>query len=148
MNAAEQGNSVEIVSKIAAVVNLFRSQFPDSSADLSPWLKNSETEKFDDPHSVDLAFHFYKRSFLCQSYSILMQIRLSKEAQIQTQRVVGVELSGHDYMGQLWRFATTGSWEFWGVTPPLPEAQEKLRQICHQIFNLFDQATKSSVTEL
>jgi hypothetical protein len=64
MNAAEQANSVERVSKIAAVVNL------------SPWLKNAETAKFDDPHSIDLAFHFPCRNFACQSQTILMQIRL------------------------------------------------------------------------
>jgi mRNA-degrading endonuclease HigB of HigAB toxin-antitoxin module len=76
MNAAEQANSVERVSKIAAVVNLFKSQFPQITADLSPWLKNAETAKFDDPHSIDLAFHFPCRNFACQSQTILMQIRL------------------------------------------------------------------------
>ncbi|NJO40255.1 MAG: hypothetical protein HC769_11165 [Cyanobacteria bacterium CRU_2_1] len=38
MNANEQANSIERVSKIAAVVNLFRSQFPEASADLRPWV--------------------------------------------------------------------------------------------------------------
>jgi hypothetical protein len=50
-------------------------------------------------------------------------------------------------MGQRWRFATTGRWEFWGMTLPLPDAEKKLRQICLQILQLFDLVTKSSVTE-
>jgi hypothetical protein len=77
-----------------------------------------------------------------------MQIRLSKDAETELQQALGVELSGHDYIGQHWRFATTGRWEFWGVVLPLPDAQEKLRGICRQILNLFDQANKSSVTDV
>jgi hypothetical protein len=151
VNAAELANSVEIVSKIAAIVNLFKSEFPDTSADLNPWLHNAETAKFDDAHSVDLAFHFSQRNFACQSYSILMQIRLPETSEVNRQRMTGIELSGHDYMGQQWRFTASGhsefGGEFWGLTPPLPEAEHKLRQICLQILQLFNLTSKSSVTE-
>jgi hypothetical protein len=51
VNAAEQANTIEMTSKIAAVVNLFRSYFPNVAADLNPWLKNAETEEFDDPNA-------------------------------------------------------------------------------------------------
>ncbi len=142
MNAAEQASSVEKLSQIAAVVNLFKSQFPDIVADLSPWVKNAETAKFDDPHSIDLAFHFPRRSFTCQSQTILLQIRLSWPSESNLQRVTGIELSGHDYMGQQWRFATTGCKEFWGISLPLPETERKLRQFCLQVLTVFDRSAK------
>jgi hypothetical protein len=37
VNAAEQARSLQVASKIAAVVNLFKSEFPDAKADLKPW---------------------------------------------------------------------------------------------------------------
>ena len=138
MNAAEQAKSIPIVSKIAAVVNLFHSQFPEVLTDFNPWVKNSETVKFDDPYSIDLAFHFPQRSFSCQSQCILMQIRLPGATPTHSQRAIGVELSGHGGFGQQWRFSTTGHWEFCGLTPPLPDAQGKLRQICLKTLQLFD----------
>jgi hypothetical protein len=147
MNAAEQARSVERISKIATVVNLFRSEFPEVSADLSPWIKNAETAKFDDPDSIDLAFHFPRRSFACQGQTILMQIRLPETVEVDPQRVIGIELSGHDYRGQQWRFATTGRWEFWGLTLPPPDTERKLRQVCLQILQLFNLVVESSATE-
>lgn len=145
MNAAEQANSIEIASKIAAVVNLFQSEFPDTSVDLSPWLNDAETAKFDDPHSLDFAFHFQKWDFACQSSAILMQIRLPETKDLDSQRLIGVELSGHDYMGQQWRFATIGNWEFWGITLPIPEAEKRLKHICVEILRLFNLLAPSSV---
>lgn len=147
MNAMEQANSIERISQIGAVVNLFKSQFPDSSVNLSPWVKDENTAKFDDPDSIDFAFHFPRRSFVCQSQTILMQIRLPGTTIANPQRVIGVELSGHDYMGQQWRFATAGRWEFWGTVLPLPDAEQKLRQICLQILQVFNLVIKSGATE-
>lgn len=144
MNAAEQANSIETVSKIAAVVNLFKSQFPTTSADLTPWLKNAETAKFDDMDAIDIAFHFPCRSFTCQCQVILMQIRLPGSAGINSQRAIGVEVSGHDSMGQQWRFTTADRREFWGLILPLPDAEQKLRYICLQILQLFNLVTSSS----
>ncbi|TVP63628.1 MAG: hypothetical protein EA343_07925 [Nodularia sp. (in: Bacteria)] len=139
MNANEKVNSWQMVSKIATVINLFKTEFPDSMADLSPWLKNPETEKFDDPYSVDLAFHFSKRSCLCQSYCILMQIRLSSATESTMQRIVEIELSGHDYMGQQWQFATIENRNFQGVRLPLPEAEQKIKHICRQILSFWSE---------
>ncbi|UKO96876.1 hypothetical protein [Nostoc sp. UHCC 0870] len=137
MNANEKVNSWNMVSKIATVINLFKAEFPDSVADLSPWLKNPETEKFHDPYSVDLAFHFSRRSCLCQSYCILMQIRLSSANESAMQRIIEIELSGHDYMGQQWQFATIEHGKFHGVMLPLPEAEQKIRHICRQILSFW-----------
>lgn len=142
MNASEQAKSLEMVSKIAATVNLVRSEFPDLTVDFSPWLDSSETRKFDDPHSIDLGFHFVGRSFTCQSRSILMQIRLSvPDATLETAQTVRVELSGHDYTGQQWCFTTNAS-DFWGIVLPLPKAQMQFKQICQQVVCLFDPVAK------
>lgn len=137
MNAADKANSVEIVSKIAAVVNLFQSQFPEAAADLSPWVQNAETEKFDDPDSIDLAFHFPRYGWMSPSPTILMQIRLPRGGEVDPHRAIGVEISGHNYVGQQWRFATSGR-KFWGISLPFPDAEAKLKQICQQILQLFD----------
>lgn len=147
MNAAEQANSIEMVSKIATIINLFRSEFPDILADLKPWVQNAETEQLGNPHSIDLAFYFRQGNFACQSDCILMQIRLPRNTKVNPQRTIGIELSGHNYMGQHWRFATTGRWEFWGTTLPLPDVQQKLRQMCLQVLQLFERVTINSTTE-
>lgn len=146
MNAAEQANSVDKVSKIATVVNLFKAQFPEATVDLSPWLKNAETAKFDDPDAIDFAFHFPRHSFACQCQTILMQIRLPGAIATTAQRIGGIELSGHDAMGQRWRM-NTNSGQFWGTTQPLPEAEQKLTQICRQILRLFKLVVEGSPSE-
>jgi hypothetical protein len=58
MNASAQATNIAMVSKIAAIANLFKLAFPDTAPDLSPWLIDDQTKKFEDAHSVDLAFHF------------------------------------------------------------------------------------------
>jgi hypothetical protein len=143
VNAAQQANSIEMTSKIAAIVNLFRSYFPDVSADLKPWIENEETKEFDDPNALDFAFHFPGRNFRCHSNSILMQIRLCDREGIGRSNILGIELSGHDYRGQQWRFSTIGKWEFWGVGLPLPAEQEKFKQMCRQIMHIFDRLPKT-----
>ena len=54
MNAFEQAKSLMMVSKIEAILHLFRVQFPEIIADLKPWLNNEETEYFEDSNSIDI----------------------------------------------------------------------------------------------
>ena len=75
MNAAEQARNIEVTSKIAAVVNLFKLEFADAKVDLKPWMNDVDTRKLVDPESIDIGFHFPGRSRLVQSRSILIQIR-------------------------------------------------------------------------
>lgn len=140
MNAADQAQSIEAVSKIAAATNLVLSEFPDLAVDLSPWLKNAETRRFDDPNSIDLGFHFPSHSLTCQSRSILMQIRLLRSA--AQSKPIGVELSGHDHTGQQWRFTMPGQAEFFGAALPLPKVQTKLRRVCEQVLHLYSSAAQ------
>lgn len=50
MNASEQAKGLEVTSKIATVVNLFKLPFPDAKADLKPWRNDPDTINWVDPH--------------------------------------------------------------------------------------------------
>ncbi|MGF1541703.1 MAG: hypothetical protein ACFCU5_14845 [Pleurocapsa sp.] len=137
MNAFEQAKSLIMISKIEAIVYLFKSEFPDSLADLKPWIKNAETEKFEDTNSIDIGFHFPQLNFPCQCRSILMQVRLDREEKNKEFKLIGIELSGYETSHQLWTFSTIGNWQFLGAFPPTIRTQEKLKKVCSQIIKLF-----------
>ena len=58
MNAAQKATNIELATKIAALVNLFKSEFPDAKADLKPWQNDVDTRELVDPDSIDIGFHF------------------------------------------------------------------------------------------
>jgi hypothetical protein len=140
VNAAEQALTLETASKIATVVNLFKTRFPDAKADLKPWASDSDTQELVDPDSIDLGFHFPGRSRLLQSRSILVQIRLYQDPVTKARRAIGVELAGFDHQGKRWQLSTIQNWDFEGDTHPVPEMAESLRQFCREILGLFNQA--------
>ncbi len=141
MNAAEQATNLELTSKIASVVNLFKAEFPSIRADLKPWRNDPETREFVDPDSIDIGFHFPGRSKSFQSRSILIQIRFYQDPlnEREVGRCIGIEASGFDHSGKQWRLSTVEDWRFEGETQPEPEAGVKLRQFCRQILELFNQ---------
>ena len=139
MNAAEQANNLEIASKIATVVNLFKIQFPDVRVDVKPWTNDPETRELVDPDSIDIGFHFPGRSRLLQSRCILIEIRFYQDPIDKTRRVIGVEAAGYDHQGQQWKVSTIENWNFVGKTEPEPESADKLKLFCRQIFELFNQ---------
>lgn len=138
MNAAEQANSIEFASKIAAVVRLFKAAFPDLRADLKPWANDAETRELVDPDSIDVGFHFpgVSRSFGCRS--LLVQIRFYEDPEVQEKRVIGLEVAGFDHRGKRWSFSTIDSWSFTGETVPERTVGEQLKQCCRQVFELFN----------
>ena len=138
MNAAEQAKNIELTSKIAAVVNLFKSEFPDVKVDLKPWMNDADTRELVDPDSIDIGFHFPGRSRLLQSRSILIQIRFYQDPVEGSRRAIGVEAAGYDHTGQQWRFSTVENWSFLGQTEPAAESAQKLKHFCQQIFDLFN----------
>lgn len=138
MNAAEQVKNFELASKIAAVVNLFKSEFPDVRSDLKPWMNDPDTKELVDPDSIDIGFHFPGRSRLFQSRSILVQIRFYEDPLEKHRRAIGVEAAGYDHQGQQWRFSTVENWRFVGATAPVPEVAHKLKNFCHKIFEVFN----------
>jgi len=141
LNAAEQATNLEVASKIASVVNLFKTEFPNSKADLKPWRNDPETRELIDPDSIDIGFHFPGRSKSFQSRSILMQIRFYQDPFNDSRSCIGVEAAGFDHRGKQWLLSTVDDWRFEGATKPEPEASEKLKQFCRQILELFNQPT-------
>jgi hypothetical protein len=138
VNAAEQARNIELASKIAAVVNLFKSEFPDVKVDLKPWMNDQDTRELVDPESIDIGFHFPGRSRLLQSRSILIQIRFYQDPVEGSRRAIGVEAAGYDHTGQQWRFSTVENWGFVGETEPAAESAEKLKHFCREILGLFN----------
>lgn len=138
MNASEQANGFNVATKIAAIVNLFKSQFPDAKADLNPWRNDPDTQDLVDPHSIDIGFHFpgWSRRFQCRS--ILVQIRFHLDAVEQTKRLIGIETVGFNHQGEAWRLSTIESWQLVGKYLPVAEVEEKLKYFCRQVFEMFN----------
>jgi hypothetical protein len=137
VNASEQATNLELVSKIATVVNLFKSQFPDAKSDLKPWKNDPATRKLVDPDSIDIGFHFPGISKSWQSRSILTQIRFDQNPNNHDSRAIGIEISGYDHRGEVWRLSTVEKWLFCGESLPSPQIAEKVKQVCRQILAVF-----------
>ncbi|MEA5616376.1 hypothetical protein VB711_00770 [Cronbergia sp. UHCC 0137] len=138
MNAAEQAINLELASKIATVVNLFKLAFPDVKSDLKPWKNDPETRELVDPDSIDIGFHFPGISKSWRSRSILIQIRFYQDPINNSRRAIGLEAAGFDHRGEAWRLSTVEQWDFIGNTSPSPEVGEKLKQVCRQILEVFN----------
>jgi hypothetical protein len=138
VNAAEQAISLETTSKIATIVHLFQTFVPDARSDLKPWANDPETRDSLDPDSIDLGFHLpgWSPRYGCRCF--LVQIRFLSDPELEHQRVIGLELSGFNHMGEQWHLSTVGDWPFAGEQCPKPEIQESLRLFCRQIFELFN----------
>jgi hypothetical protein len=137
VNAVEQAKSLELTSKIAAVVNLFKSEFPDAKVDLKPWKNDPDTRELVDPDSIDIGFHFPGWSRKFQSRSILVQLRLYQNPEDGAWRAIGIEVEGFDYRGSAWKLSTISYWQFIGASIPTPEIQEKLKGFCQGALTIF-----------
>ncbi|MGD1704753.1 hypothetical protein [Dapis sp. BLCC M229] len=138
MNAAEQAKNFEVASKIATIVNLFKSQFPDVRVDLKPWMNDPDTLDLVDPDSIDIGFHLPGRSRSLESRCLLVQIRFYQDPIEAYRRVIGVEVAGYDHRGEQWKLSTVGGWRFVGNTQPTTESAAKVKHFCRQIFELFN----------
>jgi hypothetical protein len=145
MNASEQAHGLDLATKIAAIVNLFKVEFPDAKADLKPWTNDPQTRELIDPDSIDLGFHFpgWSRRFQCNS--ILVQIRFYQDSSESTKKekdrskhqLIGLETAGFSHQGQVWQFSTVDTWQFVGKSQPVEEVQQKLRNFGRQVFEMF-----------
>ncbi len=129
MNAAEQATSPEVTSKIAAMINLVKQQFPRAKANLKPWTNDPDTQEWLDPDSIDIGFNL-------PAGNTLMQLRFHEN------RLIGIEaLCFGPFGNQRWKFSTIGDWSFQGSTPPPPGFRHTLKQICQELFVLFNGST-------
>lgn len=147
MNAAEQAIGLELTTKIAAVVNGFKAQFPDAKADLKPWANDPDTQELVDPDSIDIGFHLPGWSRLVQGRSMLVQIRFYEDPLMGTRRAIGLEVAGFTHLGEQWRLSTVENWRFVGVTQPADEVKEKLKCFCRQVFELFNADQSNNVDD-
>ena len=138
MNASEQATNLELASKIATVVNLFKLEFPDAKSDLNPWKNDPDTRELVDPDSIDIGFHFPGISKSWRSRSILIQIRFYQDPISDSRRAIGLEVAGFDHRGEAWRLSTVENWSFVGMCEPAPEVGDKLKQICRHILEVFN----------
>jgi hypothetical protein len=141
VNAAEMAINLEFASKIAAVVNLFKHEFPDARSDLKPWTNDPQTRELIDPDSIDIGFHFPGISKSWRSRSILIQIRFYQDPVQDLRRAIGVEVAGFNHLGEQWRLSTVENWNFVGANHPSEEVGKKLKNVCRQILELFNKPT-------
>lgn len=137
MNASEQAIGLNVTTKIATVVNLFKTEFPDVKVDLKPWLNDPHTRELVDPDSIDIGFHFPGWSPRYQSRSILLQIRFYQDPLEDSYRLIGVETIGFNHQGQAWRFSTVDHWQCEGKYQPASDVSEKLKRFAQNVFEIF-----------
>ncbi|MGB8703121.1 MAG: hypothetical protein WCD18_27195, partial [Thermosynechococcaceae cyanobacterium] len=126
MNAAERATSPEAATKIAAVVDLFKRQFPTVKANLNPWANDPDTQEWVDPDSIDIGFNL-------PAGQTLVQLRFHEH------RLIGIEAACFGPLGhQRWRLSTVGDWTFAGTYPPPSGFQTTLKHVCKELFLLFN----------
>jgi hypothetical protein len=141
VNASEQATNLELASKIATIVNLFKFEFPDAKSDLKPWKNDPETRELVDPDSIDIGFHFPGISKSWRSRSILIQIRFYQDPINNSRRAIGVEIAGFDHRGEVWRLSTVDNWSFVGESLPSLQVGDKLKKVCRQILEVFNKSS-------
>ena len=138
VNAGESVRSVAQVRVVASTVNLVREQFPAAKPNLRPWRDDAQTRQWDEPESLDLSFHFPGWSPRLQCRSLLLQLRFQNHEGDEVQKLLGVLIRGMTYDGERWRLATVGDWSPEGSHLPQAEQAAQLRQMCRDLFLLFD----------
>ena len=139
MNAADQARSLELAQAIASAAALFREQFPDARANLTPWRDDPQTRAFAELESLDLSFHLPGWSPRSQCRSFLVQLRLeqSPAGGSARPRLLGVTIRGLTYESERWRLASVGDWQPTGSHLPQPAVVEALQGFVREVFELF-----------
>ncbi len=137
MNASDRLENIPLATLLASAGTLVRNYFPSASLNLSPWRDDPQTRHWFEEETIDLAFHFPGWSPRLQCRSILIELRVSKEAQLTLPPLVGVIIRGVTFSGERWKLATVGDWQATGSH--LPQAREinQLQCICRDFFALF-----------
>ncbi|WP_227517312.1 hypothetical protein [Parathermosynechococcus lividus] len=138
VNAAEQAVTLQMASKLGAIVHLFKQCNGDLRADLQPWADDPHTRDLMDPDSIDIGFHLPGWSRRWQARSLLLQIRLYSDSEMPQRRAIGLDIVGFSYMSEQWRFSSIGGGIFSGNNLPLLELQQQLRHLSHQILEVLN----------
>ena len=139
MNASDQVRSVELAQRIASVAALFRQQFPDARANLTPWRDDPQTRAFAEAESLDLSFHLPGWSPRSQCRSFLVQLRLEQAPAggPEQPRLLGVTIRGLTYESERWRLASVGDWQPTGSHLPQAVVVDALHTFIRGLFELF-----------
>ena len=146
MNAADAVNSVGLVQALASAVMLVKQRFPAARANLSPWRDDPQTRHWLEEETLDLSFHFPGWSPRLECRSLLLQLRLKGVAKGDSQsppELLGVLMRGMTFDGERWRLATMGDWQPEGSHLPRQEQVHQLREICRELFILFEDPAAS-----
>ena len=146
MNAADAVNSVGLVQALASAVMLVKQRFPAARANLSPWRDDPQTRHWLEEETLDLSFHFPGWSPRLECCSLLLQLRLKGVAKGESQsppELLGVLMRGMTFDGERWRLATMGDWQPEGSHLPRQEQVQQLREICRELFLLFEDSAAS-----
>ncbi|MBL6800297.1 MAG: hypothetical protein ISQ51_01455 [Synechococcus sp. BS307-5m-G37] len=141
MNAADAVNSVALVQALASTVTLVKQRFPAARANLSPWRDDPQTRDWLEEETLDLSFHFPGWSPRLECRSLLLQLRLKGVAKGNSQsppELLGILMRGMTFDGERWRLATMGEWQPEGSHLPQREQVRQLREICRDLFALFE----------
>ncbi len=139
-------NSVALVQALASAVTLVKQRFPAARANLSPWRDDPQTRDWLEEETLDLSFHFPGWSPRLECRSLLLQLRLKRPATSHSQtapELLGVLMRGMTFDGERWRMATMGDWQPEGSHLPQGEQVRQLREICRDLFVLFDDSAAS-----
>ncbi|NJK60994.1 MAG: hypothetical protein HC918_13155 [Oscillatoriales cyanobacterium SM2_1_8] len=131
MNAADKALGIDLATKIAGTVTLFKSMFPAARADLRPWAADADTRSLVDPDSIDLSFSFPGVNRRIPSRCLLVQIRLFEG------QAIGVEMAGFGFDGKQWTYSTIQEGRFAGDRLPPPEFGAAIAQFCRDVLALF-----------
>ncbi|MEM9447496.1 MAG: hypothetical protein AAGA75_03050 [Cyanobacteria bacterium P01_E01_bin.6] len=145
MNAVSHATTLGLTSKIAHLAILFRAEFPNATADLSPWLSDEQTQRLLNPNSIDLCFHFPQPHIQMNCSSVLILTHFSQELTLSSCELNMVEASGFNGTVQQWQFSTADG-EFAGNSPPQKELQERFRKMVSHIFELFQRPNYLKIT--
>ncbi|MEM6255080.1 MAG: hypothetical protein AAF821_19360 [Cyanobacteria bacterium P01_D01_bin.156] len=137
MNASTQAVSIGAMSKIASIPVLFRSEFPSTNVDLSPWSMDEQTQQDWDPNSLDFAFSFSDWHAYLSCGCVLLQACFLHKLSEENNSFHGVKAYGHGYRNQYWRFSSVTDWRFYGDSLPTDTCQQQLKYIANQIHALF-----------
>ena len=130
--------SVAQVRTVASIVTLVREQFPAAKPNLRPRRDDAQARRWDEPESLELSFHFPGWSPRLQCRSLLLQLRFQNNESDEVLKLLGVLVRGMTYDSERWRLATVGDWSLEGSHPPQAEQAAQLRQMCRDLFLLFD----------
>ena len=139
-------NSVALVQALASAVTLVKQRFPAARANLSPWRDDPQTRDWLEEETLDLSFHFPGWSPRLECRSLLLQLRLKRPATSHSQtapELLGVLMRGMTFDGERCRMATMGDWQPEGSHLPQGEQVRQLREICRDLFVLFDDSAAS-----